>query len=497
VKIPLKQFSVSMLTTFGTPSAPGCKRKMAFNWLMGMKSPPTAAQARGTGFHDTIEKTVIADFDPTLPFAPPSDHRIYLDGVAPYLPKPGEHALVEHWMEMPTQFGIPFVGKIDLVRYQLEVARLIDWKTMGDARYMLTPAEVQKDVQTNVYGHYLFGEGLEEPLEGGLIYIEMPKTPPKKKAKVVPRLVPLTKKSTRAVWDSIQPVMADIIRVAELDSPQDVEPNTMICPKYGGCPFRGECGLPMFASLSSPKHTPAKKKENAMSFADRLKAKGQNGQNRQTQPPPPVVMSPPEVTKTAAPAVAPTTSVPKGSFTAKMQAKKAAQEAGQVETTQQPFSIIPPDAPPRDSGGADPLPEAEPQVALSDGEEAVVEAPRGRGRPKGSTKNGEVKVTNGKKSFTLYYDCMVTKGRGEVEPTHLEDFFGPVAVELDEVAASENLPSWWLLEYGPQKAALAVKIQEHIAKGLPNEMIVRTSSPVAREILPFLVPHATKIVSKF
>jgi hypothetical protein len=505
--IPLKRFSVSLLNTFGTPSAPGCKRKMAFNYLVeGMKQPPSPAQQRGIELHDTLEKIAKVTIGERASFEVPEQHQIYVREVQAqgYLPEPGEHALPEHWMEMPTQFGISFVGKIDLIRYQTEPARLIDYKTMGDARYMLTPAEVHEDVQTNVYGHYLFREGMDEPLEGGLVYIEMPKTPPKKKAKVIPRLIQITKRQTGVIWESIQPVLEDILEVSQLDHPNDIEPNTAICPKYGGCPFRGECGIPMFASLGQPRHTPEKKKDTDMSFSDRLKAKV-NGQTAAPVAAAPATVTPkatakPAAAKPAPAAAKPTPAAPAApvaaapTFTEKMRAKKAAA----VDAFGQPVGIVPPDAPPRDAGGADPLPvEAEAAVeAIEEADTAAVivsaveQASKTRGRPKGST-NAKIK------GLTIYLDCMVTKGRGDVEATTLEDFWGPIEMELDEAAREAGKASWWDFAFAEQKAAISIKIQERIQKGLPNEIVVRQSSRfLMSDVLPLLIPHATQIVTR-
>jgi hypothetical protein len=477
---PIKRFSVSMLTTFGTPDKPSCKRKMAFNYLTeGMKSPPSAAQQRGIELHDTLEKIAKQG-----PFEIPEKHKIYVKEVQAqeHLPAPGENALIEHWMTMPTQFGIPFVGKIDLVRYQTEPPRLIDWKTMGDARYMLTPAEIADDVQTNVYARYLFEEGLSEPLTGGLIYIEMPKTPPKRKAKVISRLIDITKRQSTMVWDSIQPVLEEMLEVAERDSPNDVEPNTAICSKYGGCPFRGECGIPMFATLGQPKHQPEKRKDSEMGFADKLKAK-QNGT------PTPEVKAAPVPTVTAAPTkAAPTKAAPAAAptFTEKMRARKAAAAEGLATVA----AVVPPDAPPRDSGGADPLPvEVKDEAAQDD---ANVEAETGkkkRGRPQGST---------AKKGLIIYVDCMVTKGGGDVEATTLEDFWGPIDMELNQAATEAGKASWWDFSFSEQKGAIAIKVQERIAKGLPHAIVaMRSSNFLMSDVLPLLIPHAVQVVRRF
>lgn len=224
-------------------------------------------------------------------------------------------------------------------------------------------------------------------------------------------------------------------------------------------------------------------------FLDKMRAKS-NG--HAAAPPPPPPPETPQVASEAPPA-------PKagGSF------------LNRAKASQAPVGVVPPDAPPRDSGGADPL---EPEVSAETGDEVEVkvdapapEAPKTRGRPKGSTKaaaeakaatqtEAEVKPTTAaRKEFVIWIDTMQVKGPNGVDPTLLEDWFGDIEMALNDLALEEKLPHWMLMGFGPQKAALAIKVQEKIAKGLPSVMVVNSSSPVAREVLPMLIPHATRI----
>jgi hypothetical protein len=455
-----------MVTTFGTPDKPSCKRQMAFNYLVdGMKQPPSVAQLRGIELHDTLEKIAKVNQGDRPAFAIPKEHQIYVNEVEAqgHLPAPGENALIEHWMTMPTQFGIPFVGKIDLVRHQIKPPRLIDYKTTSDVRYMLTPAEVHEDVQTNVYAHYLFEEGLQEPLIGGLLYIEMPKTLPKKvKVKVIPRLIDLTRRQSTAVWDRIQPVLEEILEVAELDHPNDVEPNTAICTKYGGCPYRNECGLSMFAAVAT--HPTKKKETPTMSFLDKLKNNGHTAEAPAKAAPVPVV-------KTAAPAAAPKA---KAAF---LGAKAAPAPTPVVEAAAPAPEIFSPDAPDLAAGGV----------------QEQTEAPRRAGRPKGSTNAAKAAA----RGLTIYLDCMMTKGGGDVEATSLEDWWGPIEMELNEAATESGKTSWWEFSFAEQKAAISMKVQERIQRGLPQEIIVRQSSRfLVSDVLPLLIPHATSVITR-
>ena len=97
----------------------------------------------------------------------------------------------------------------------------------------------------------------------------------------------------------------------------------------------------------------------------------------------------------------------------------------------------------------------------------------------------------------IYQDCLPVKG-GEEIVTSLEDWWGPIAMQLDEHALAEkNLPSHWLMEFGEQKALVSLAVREQIAeRGLPKAMHVSTSSAIARDLLPLLIPHATLVVKQ-
>jgi hypothetical protein len=499
VKRAIHNFSVSQVETFGMdqveifgePGEPGCPRKHFFSWILGKKPPATDAQQRGTYVHESIAKFI------TEKTSPPTEHAIYLRALEPYFPE-GDYS-VEHKLTLDTHVGIPWIGFIDLICEDSGQTTLVDWKTTSDLRYAKTPDELRRNLQLNVYAHYAYELGVENDVNAGLVYVEVPKTPPKRQAKVLPVFIDISRQQAAHVWDATKPVLDQMLEVSQLDDPQDVPCNTAICGKYGGCPFRTECGISMFSGVStSGSHTPAKNKELSMStpsFLDKLKNK--NGQT--SAPPPQAVSAPPPVVQQ--PQVV--SEAPSGNRFLNRNKTAAATEPAEVKTEAAPFSIIPPDAPPRDSGGADPLPEGVVGIGpVVINQPAQVEAPK-RGRPRGSKNSAETApaaevkgapATSTRREFVLYIDCMVVKGRGVVEPTDLSDWFGPIEMELNELAAGEDQPHWMLLGFGPQKAALALKVQEQISKGLPPSMLVSSSSPMAREVLPMLLPHASVVV---
>lgn len=509
-KRDIRNFSVSQVETFLD-----CPRKHFFSWILGMKPAATAAQDRGTYVHKSIAENI------TLKVPPPDEHAIYLRALVPHLPEEGCDFSVEHKLTLQTHLGIPWIGYIDLI-IESDPVVLIDWKTTSDMRYAKTPAELHNNLQLIVYAHYAYELGVKGTVSAGLVYIEVPKTPPKRKARVLPIFAdpPLRRDYVKAIWDGtkqlvkstdeetgedihyppLPEILDRMLEVARLDDPQDVPCNTTICGKYGGCPFRTECGISMFSGVAaSGSHTPAKNKEISVTFLDRLKNK-----NGQVDAPPPAVPTPPPPVAAKAAAKPQTTSKPvaaKPESSGPAAAPKAAggflarKKAAEVEV-----GVVPPDAPPRDTMPEEPTNGVGAKGTDSDGDGVteigpvpVGDVPKTRGRPKGSTNAKAAETAQARKGFTLYIDTMKVKGAGGVDPTWLEDWFGDIEMVLNELAAEEKQPHWQMLGYGPSKAALAIKVQEKIAKGLPASMIVNSSSPIAREVLQYLIPHATEV----
>lgn len=488
----LKNFSVTQVNTFRD-----CPRQWFDKYVLRKVMPPSPDLDRGNHLHTTLECYLKGRIENGSTFTPPPEHRVYVEKLVSHYPAHDEKALVEHWMHMPTQFGIEFVGKIDLVRYQLQPAKLIDWKTTGNKafRYALTPDELQKDVQAGVYAHYLYEEGLDRPIHAGLVYLYMPDEPPVRaiEVKTLPVFNDIDRAQARKTWESIQKDLERMLELSTLTDRDKVEAKTTACDKYRGCPFKTDCGITSLAG------TGRHKTKETMTMGSFF---GKNGNGKSESKPKEEVKANKEEAKAK---------TGEETFTEKIQRKKAAEQAAQetastsqdaprtrrqpasqqqgqrgaLQAATQPFSIIPPDAPPRDSGGADPLPEdAAPVVAAESDGDGETES-RGRGRPKGSTK---------KKGFSIYVDCLPTKGGGDV--TIAEDWWGPIEMKLNEFAVAQRKAHYMELDFGPQKAAIALAVQEKItAGGLPPTMLVSSSSSsFNRDVLPLLIPHATQVV---
>lgn len=504
-----------------------CKRYWHGRWILRWPVPEQEFQKFGKGVHKGIEnRTNSGVITPETP----EIYRPFIEVVEPHLPPVDEpEVCTELDINMPTHLGVPWKGVIDLLRASVRPIILRDWKTISDFRYAKTPNELRRDVQLNSYAEYVFQE-LEAHdedhggvIDGGLIYLKTEKkkkdddknksSKPKKpkKPKVLPVLVDLHRDVVREVWLSTRPVLDEMMAIAEIDDFNQVEPTTTSCDKYGGCPFRAKCGLEPRAPGLNPK-----KEKTVPSFIDKLKNKANQQQAEQKaeqpkteqkaeqpKPEPEQKVEQPKASNGAAGGKS-SGFLARARAQGSQQAQHAKPQGGQDQTAPPPTggpaaTIVPPDAPARDSNAAlqsgdpgfkDDKGKSDEEVAAQDDANVEAEATSGKKRRKKST------TTNGakKNGFVLYIDVIQVKGAGEIEPTTLEDWFSPIDMELSEVVKSENnLPSWWLLPFAEQKAALAMMVQQWIDKGLPPAMLVSSSSAITRDILPMLLPHATEV----
>jgi hypothetical protein len=346
-------------------------------------------------------------------------------------------------------------------------------------------------MQCTSYAEYVYQEGVDarDLVRSWLVYIEAKKEPPKKKLpRVVPVFVDLDRQHVRRMWESTKPTLDAMLAVAEIEDPNEITPNTNTCTKYGGCPFKTECGLSPFAGVPSANHEPKKRitieESKTMGFRDKMNkpaASAPAGNGTAPQPPaqqaavPPVIAPKPggfmAKVRGGAPAPAPTPAPTPAPAPAPAKAAPAPQEVPEeVQEARVPTGVVPPDAPARDT-----MPS--PEELEASGKKKV-------GRPKKERATG----------FTIYVDCFPTKGGDE--PTLLEDWFGPVAMELNEWAQTEKkVADVRLLAFSEEKVAIAQAVNDHIAKGtLPPTMLVSSGSDVTRTVLPLLIPHAKQVV---
>jgi hypothetical protein len=245
-----------------------CNRKWYFNKIMRLPRPSSPSADRGIAGHEAIEKDALVVMQTKEP--PPvedSPFVRYVEVARRYGPQPGEPAGIEMEFSMPTAPGLPpLIGKIDVFRYNIDPITIVDWKFISDARYAKTETELYDDLQTNIYTERTyqtiearkeqFGVEVPDSIHTGLVYFVVGKDPskvPKKGPKHLPVFVDLTRKNTARVWSDAIVTIGEMKITADFTSKDDVPPNPLSCTKYGGCPYRAQCGLPTFSGFSNPR----------------------------------------------------------------------------------------------------------------------------------------------------------------------------------------------------------------------------------------------------
>jgi RecB family exonuclease len=486
----LPHVSASQVTLFER-----CPRKWFWRYVEGIKFPPSAAMLRGTDIHTGIERWLVHMLGPEKALAWTA---MYIDAIKQakhkgelVLPDPAdenESFLVEEPITIETP-GLPkFIGFIDLLWLSKKpLPRVLDTKTTSDLRYAKTPAELEKNIQLNAYAKWCHVEDLRGPLEIGHAYIEVRKNPPKKALPRV-RYVPVirTEDQVEEVWQGILETVNDMQQLAyKLDSALDCEPNTAACDDYGGCEYRGHCGisdLPITGSFAKKKPkteeivTVNKFKEMLAKRKAEKEAEEKARASAATEAVAPAETEPEPETKP----------VSKG---APWNKKKAEPAEAKV-----PEGIEPPDGAPRDSL-------AEP--------EAAAEKPKAkkRGRPKGSknkakTAKAEASETKpakpakkAKGGFKLYIDCLPTKG--VAEPVLYEDWITAVEEICNEQAQAKEdgaKPNYRMLPYHEPKILFKQVLEAQVQSGLPEVLVMSSHVSFAGEALSVLIPHASEVV---
>lgn len=535
----LKNFSVSQVETHLD-----CPRKHFFKSILKIPDDPGQAAMRGISIHKTLEN-ISERLERGIELEQALDQHSSTD--APWmtyaravaatgvLPKPGESHAREHNFLLDTHLDIPFKGVIDLVLEDRTPIDIIDYKSTSDIRYAKTPNELLTNLQLVVYAHYILTNVPDHDfVRTRLVYVEAKKQPLKTKLpRTVNVSVDLDRDHVRRIWQGDDPfvsngkphILPDVLNRIAANSYctdfNDIEPITTTCTKYGGCPFRTQCGLSPFAGISSTiAHEPKKRitieESKTMGFlANKNAVAPTNGTNGTAKTaPPPAVAAAPEATPAGAKpsflnrAKAAASSSPApgpGPVSEAARQAKLDQDFGPAKI---PTGVVPSDAPARTNQLAQEPAEA--PAAVETAPEAQ-DAPKKRGRPKKDAQaagqaaidamDGEMAQTiaaapraakNGRTSLTLYVDCLPTKG----DPAVLfEDWFGTKLLELTSWAEEEEkVPDLRLVGFAKEKAALAIAANDLIKTNRPHGIIISTGNQMAKDVLGVLIPHADNVV---
>lgn len=470
-----------------------CERLWFFRSILGIPSPQTPSQALGEHIHAGSElyllegevpkgireikkrnKLVKVNFDPVIP---------YVQAAAKILPPPQTpELLVEHEIRFKLPQGITFLGYIDFGESDRDALLLGDLKTTSNLRYAKTPKELFEDTQMISYGQWAYQEaGHKGEIDLSHFYVQTypeGKLPKNKLPNVFgPVSAIVTESHVQKHWSGILKTVDRMLETSLASSVEDVAPTgskkyPKVCDKYGGCAFRSKCGLEKTVNL----------------FGNLNKGK-------------PVAMN---------------------DFLKKLKAKKEAQ-AAEAPAPKKAKGILPPDAPSRTYRETVSTEEAV-EFIKNQKEVAEVEAapaPKKRGRPPKAETREKIqaaaraveaedsdeetekpavrKQKGNRKPFNLYIDCQPVKGNANgLPPTLFEDWFAPIEQSMNEFVKEEkNLDNFRFLPFSEEKALLFGAIQSRMEKDLPEEMIVSSSGPAARDALGVLIPHATQVYRAF
>jgi hypothetical protein len=394
------------------------------------------------------------------------------------------------WLQLEP--GLGWLGYIDLL-YSMRGNSMVIWdhKTTSDFRYAKTPEEIARNIQPLSYARWVYEQGHKGMIDLVLFYLKTkPKCP--KKPKVLYRSKLVSEAHVRSYWDSevlsVIPDMKTVAAVPESDT-QLLRPNTNACSLYGGCEFRGKCGIDN--SISSMFRNNTKGSEMTTSFMEKMKANAakENAKNAgegaadSNKGAHTGVLSPdaagretPVETKGDEP---PKTDEKKKGRKRMTDAEKVASKAKRELAKAQ---------------AAVAEAEAAEAKAKAD-EEAEAEAEQAKATEEAGTSPPKTNGANGHAGFTLYINCYPRKDiHRDVEPTLFEDWFGPIDLAMNETALEKSdKPHYMLLSFGDQKALIFSAVKARLGS-VPDELVVNTKSQGASEALSILIPHATRVV---
>lgn len=503
-----RQVSASQVTSFQT-----CQRLWFNRSILGKKTPPTAAQAKGTEIHAEQEHYLrTGDIRPTR-------YAALIRAMSGHLPDPGPRPdlLVEHEIgqapgqpDAPRgkfQYGVDAIMGVRMIGY-LDFAELGAIPEVGDAkstkdfRYCKTPAELRKNVQLITYGAWIADLTGASRLELSHVYGLSEGKPAAHRVDAV-----VTAQEIKDRWQSdVLTSVASMKKIADAGvGLQDVRPTTSVCDNLFGkpCPYRADCGfeggidtmpgMTLAERLRAAK-TAATTQDSAPSGASQATQQSE-GASPGTAPAPSALGQASAAAPAATPSQAP-----------------AASASGQVQVKPTPLvaGVLPPDAASRVTTDEDV------QVPA----EAPAEKSKKRGRPKKTvsvTVEGQEvealpevqpeaqpadpelvkdvhnalarKAKESLPGFALFIDGGPSKGWAH--PTEMGDWLAPIKVAICE---QMKVGDYRFLDFGKARAALATGIRAQIeVNGLPAALRVDSGASGADVVIEELTPHAAFI----
>lgn len=246
--------------------ADGCLRQWYYRYVQGLPDkPPGKGQQRGIAGHKRIAHYLMTGEDVLAPL-----ERLGVE--RGFIPVPGVAGalLVEHpFGEGMDAAGVPMVGFVDLV--EVVRGRVTDWKFKKDISQWgalqddLINPRLDAGIQMLGYAEWMrrtFGT-LEITVRHVTFQTE-------KRADVDAVETRLSAAMARKLWEEVaNRIVPRMRRAAATPDPQDVEPNTELCERYGGCAYRNVCQDRM-ARIAAGFKKLARKKEGTMGLMNSI-----------------------------------------------------------------------------------------------------------------------------------------------------------------------------------------------------------------------------------
>lgn len=244
----VRYLSVTAMEKADMHTSQGCLRKWWYQYVGGIKEPPTTATERGTRLHDEIAtylQTGVKALSQTI--------LINLRMV----PDPGPDLAIEHSIvplhpdgnpdlsgAVLTAAGIPLIGKIDCAHYRRinkgvadvddtmdpeKTVEVIDWKFPNTMDYAKSGPDLVKTIQMSGYGEYVF-----RSTDSRFVRLSHGYMPVRGSGRKMTTRV--DRETIAKAWEHPEGVARSIVDVAKEVDPDKVPANTKAC-----FAFRRDC----------------------------------------------------------------------------------------------------------------------------------------------------------------------------------------------------------------------------------------------------------------
>jgi hypothetical protein len=214
-----------------------CKRKWAWRYIAGIKTPPHPSAALGSEVHDTQLGPYLTE---GRPFDFTRDSGYIAASLLEFLPPPKTPGMVveKHFiLPSPASEGrFQYQGYIDL---WLQGPVVKDFKTTSDLKWAKNEKALSVDVQAMLYATHALFETKSEYVELEWLYAQ---TRGARKSKRTHLRV-----HGDHVIEQFRAIESTALEMFEVKQavadPLQLPPSPSQCESYGGCPYRDKCNL--------------------------------------------------------------------------------------------------------------------------------------------------------------------------------------------------------------------------------------------------------------